>query len=559
MNRIGMPDRVSKTILFCFSLLLGWLLLTQCIVFETVCASNEDCAQFADTVCFAGRCVYCKGGTACETRDASAYPKPERSPDSPGRDKSLSQEIKHSTSEPTVPEKNVPLEHGPVPETIKGNPLIGGILLVGRSDSSIVVNEILLGPGGELYIAGNFEKKLAFPDKEATVTFTGAHMFIAKIDSKGKTEWIYTGRFPSFANGMTLTNDGRLVVVGALFKQGVPREIAFLSLNASDGGSVARAVTGCSLRCEGVDVAVGSDGKTLYVTGYTSGFTDFRLNGTKLPYQGSSEKTMFVGRVNSGNNFNWLRFFTGSKTVRPRKIAVDSKEQVYVVGTFTGTFATPAAQTSKTNLTTVGLADIFMTVLKGDIQKPTTPNVIKAIQIGSVGGDEALGLKIHDGKPLIAGYLSAKLSSKSEYTSKASKGSQFFLGKFDFQGKCAWLEQGVAGVVDARSKGTGIASTLNGGVLAVGTYNHLLDFRGQRVKVSQSAPAKHNLLLYSTNTDNTSFGVFGYGDEAEVKDAHIAIRKGSMVIVGSFSGILDFEGKKESANQGIFIWRGKAP
>ncbi len=192
-----------------------------------------------------------------------------------------------------------------------------------------------------VYIAGSFQNSLVV----GTITFSSQgrkDVFLGKLDKNGGWKWGKSigGTLDDEAFDLVLDSNKNIYIAGAYSKS---MALGSTTLNSAGGQDAffARMDTsqdwtwavsmGGRLNDVGRGIAVSGNGE-MYITG------DYRdkatLNGVSL--QASGDSDVFVSRLDAQGVTTWVRSFGGGRTDSVNSIALDSQNNVYLLGTFAG-------------------------------------------------------------------------------------------------------------------------------------------------------------------------------------------------------------------------------
>jgi len=142
-------------------------------------------------------------------------------------------------------------------------------------------------------------------------------------------------------------------------------EDIFLTKINADGSYGYTKTMGGTDHDEGQSVAIdGSD--NVYITGYFSG-TDANFNpgGTADFHTSAGLEDIFLTKVSADDSYGYTKTMGGTDHDYGRSVAVDSSDNVYITGSFSG-MADFDPGTEADNHTAVGLDDIFLTKINFD-------------------------------------------------------------------------------------------------------------------------------------------------------------------------------------------------
>lgn len=213
----------------------------------------------------------------------------------------------------------------------------------GGGDNSDQARSISLDANGNVYVTGDFASRTASFSNE-TVSGSGSKdVFVGKLNSSGKWEWVKS-------LGSTTSNDfGESIVHsnGSLYVVGHFAGKIIQGTTTLDAGStlytdilVAKFDTNGKIdwlrqagNPQGYDYGYGvvADKQGgIYLTGRFQGSAEFGV--TKLRARGDSN--VFIGKINSSGQWDWVKQFGSNRADQGRRITVNSKGEILVVGHF---------------------------------------------------------------------------------------------------------------------------------------------------------------------------------------------------------------------------------
>ncbi len=202
---------------------------------------------------------------------------------------------------------------------------------------------------GNILLAGSFSGERDF-DPGAGVFNLDAETFddgfICKLTAGGIFEWAVNFAGHSYVNGITIDNNGNILVTGNYddttdFDPGVgtrnllnagDTDFFIVKLNAQANFTWARGI-GSSEQEEGK--AIGTDSsRNVYITGDFEGPIDFDagLGTTELTSNGGFDA--FVCKYTSNGTFSWVKKLGGTSYDYAHSLAVDSSGNVYTSGNY---------------------------------------------------------------------------------------------------------------------------------------------------------------------------------------------------------------------------------
>ena len=277
---------------------------------------------------------------------------------------------------------------------------------------------IALDSAGNVYTTGRFEGTVDFDPGAGTFTLTSAgdnDIFVSKLDSEGNFLW-------AKAMGGTSGDEGR-------------------------------------------GIALDSAGN-VYTTGRFEGTADFDPGTGTFNLTSAGGLDIFVSKLDSEGNFAWAKAMGGTHYDLGYGIAVDSVDNVYIVGAFGGTADfDPGAGTF--NLTSADWNDIFVSKLD------SAGNFVWAKGMGGTHDDYGFGIAVDSASNV---YTTGRFSDTVDFDPGAGTfnltsagGDDIFVSKLDSAGDFVWAK-GMGGT------GYGIAVDSAGNVYTTGSFISTADF-----------------------------------------------------------------------------------
>ena len=275
----------------------------------------------------------------------------------------------------------------------------GFLLTFGGSGIETDIAGIAVDSSDNIYITGT---SLGTNVYGANVTSgTNDDIFVAKLNSSGEVQWVYTAGGTGRDRGrkIALDSSGNIYVVGYyrnVVDFGGGNETSngnwdafLLKLNNSGTFQWVKSF-GDTLNDLGRDVVVDSN-DNVYMLGDFRGTVTFPSIASRI----ASSADMFVLKVNSsGDN---VRLYTGASTSgdeSARAMAIDSSDNLYITGSFSGTMNFGDGN----NVTASFSHDLFIVKLNSDLQfqniylsSISTAQKAKGIAVDSSGNIYATG------------------------------------------------------------------------------------------------------------------------------------------------------------------------
>jgi len=348
---------------------------------------------------------------------------------------------------------------------------------------SIAVDSI-----GNVYTTGFFSGTADFDPGAGTSELTSAgerEIFVSKLNASGSFLWAksFGGTGIDWGYSIAVDSSGNVYTTG--FFSGTAdfdpsggtsdltsageTEIFVSKLNASGSFLWAKSFGGTGVDL-GYSIAVDSSGN-VYTTGYFSGTVDFDPSGGTSELTSTGSTDVFVSKLNASGSFLWAKSFGGNGEDVGYSIAVDSSGNVYTTGYFSSGTADfdPSGGTSE--LTSVGIQDIFVSKLD------SSGSFLWAKSFGGTRIDRGYSIAVdNSGNVYTTGYFRNTVDfdpsgGTSELTSTGE--TEIFVSKLNASGSFLWAKS-FGGVSD--DEGASIAADSSGNVYTSGIFLGTVDF-----------------------------------------------------------------------------------
>ena len=270
---------------------------------------------------------------------------------------------------------------------------------------------IALDAGNNIYVTGYFSGSLSYSSTASLTALGNYDAFVAMINSSGAVSWAKgIGGTSGYDYGHGVAENsttGYIYVTGAFLgttpyfdtaahSVSVPGNASYFEgyvaeLNTSGTFQWARELGGASPtgNVEGYAVAADSSGN-VYTTGYFSGTDNFATAGAidNLTSVGTSDA--FVSKLNSSGLYVWAGDLAGSSgnSDYGTGIALDSSNNIYTTGYFSGTANFNPALSPADNLTSNGGSNVFVSKFS------STYGYLWAKDVGGSSNDYAGGITV---------------------------------------------------------------------------------------------------------------------------------------------------------------------
>lgn len=307
----------------------------------------------------------------------------------------------------------------------------------------------------------------------------------------------------------------------------------------------------------GYDIAKDENGD-LITTGFSWGNSDFDPSPTNQAFSnGDNSANLYVQKLDENGNYIWHKNYGNQGVVIGSSVTTDNSNNIYVVGTFTGTLIFDAS----TSITSNGSGDIFVLKLNA------LGNVLWARNFGLSGYDSADSIFFNKNTNEL--YFSGNYKTTQ---TPSSVTDDFFLYKLNpTTGADLWVE--TFGSNKSESS-YGLTGDNAGNVYMVGTYIHKLDQRAfpstnviSNLLTTPYTPSPWygvNTFVLKINNGGHVLWAKGINKNKDTKGSVIAKaievdNNNNVYLIGDFNGIIDFDPNNSqyvTSNQGnkdVFI------
>lgn len=357
---------------------------------------------------------------------------------------------------------------------------------------------------GNIYVCGYYNENATFGTLNAPATF-GKDGFLAKLDTAGNWIWLKTanGGWDERVLGMCSDRLGYVYVTGtcwydtdfgscsgAIFPGG--SDNIFVAKLDLDGNCQWLIGAGGDSDDQGYDLIADPQGN-IYLTGFIS---DEYSTGTSAQFGGITvpipfgDSICFVAKINPMGIFQWVETFPGTDGERDNRIAIDSANNIYITGGFTGVqnFGTDI-------LASAGGRDVF--VIKYD----SNGNYMWSQRAGSLLDDRANSITADIyGDIYITGEFRDKagFGTDSINNNGGPNGRDIFVAKMKQSGEWVWAKK--AGSGNGSERGDRIISNKLGNIFVTGQFKEGASFGGN---ITLQADSADSLQLFVASIDTT--------------------------------------------------------
>ena len=334
---------------------------------------------------------------------------------------------------------------------------------------------------GNSYITGNFSETVNFGGGDVTSAGNSDDIFVVKLDSDGNFQWVYT------AGG---TQDGTSSTT-----------LKF------DGGT-------------GIDI---DSSGNVYITGIFDTVVDFGGGNVS-----SSGKDIFVLKLDTDGNFQWVYNVLSSGNDDANSITTDPSGNTYTTGYFYNT-----ADFGGGDVTSNGYNDIFVVKLDSD------GNFQWVYTAGGTGVDELHAIAIDSSdNVLTTGYLSSTVNYGGGVRISAVTVTALVL-KLDSFGSLVWVN---AYGGQGAQEGLGIAVDSSDNIFTTGYFYNTVDFGDGDV----TSTGNEDIYILKLNSSGSFQWIKTYGSTAastsyyDVTNDITVDTDGSVYTVGATGENTDF-------------------
>ena len=351
----------------------------------------------------------------------------------------------------------------------------------GDFPSNVVVDSL-----GNAYITGDFKNTVNFGS--GNITSSGASdIFIAKFDSTGSLEWVKTYGDNSWDRGL--------------------------------------------------DIAIDSS-DNIYITGYFQKTVNFGGGNVTVTDPSSGGSDLFVLKLNSSGEFQWVYTVGGWNNDNGKGIDVDSSGNVYISGIFKETVDFGGG-----NITSAGNFDIFVLKLNssGEFQWVYTA--------GGTGNDQAYPISVDtNGNVLVAGYFFGTANfTPNSCTSNGS--ADIFVLKLNTSGSLNFLNCFGSTSVDYP---WGVDFDSAGNAYITGGFSNTVDFGGGNI----TSAGSQDIFVLKLNSSGVYQWVYTVGDsDTDFGWALETDSSNNSYITGYFQDTVNFGGGNITSvgNKDVFV------
>jgi photosystem II stability/assembly factor-like uncharacterized protein len=237
------------------------------------------------------------------------------------------------------------------------------------------------------------------------------------------------------------------------------------------------------------------------------------------PFTGSPAEIFLYSAQIQEPSFVWAKQLTSSDYTITVKVAIDSSDNSYVFGNFSGSLSAGQVQ-----LTSDGGLDLFMA--KFD----PAGNLVWLKRAGGTGADRSYSVHAEaSGNSYIMGTFSGT-ATFGAFSITTAKTSESFLAKYDPQGNCIWVIK-MGGENDW---GGDLTVDQHGNIYVTGCFQGTVDFGNQK---PLTANGFYDMFVAKYDANGACLWVTGGGGYALDEGTGISLdATGNVYVTGVFSG-----------------------
>ncbi|ESU29081.1 hypothetical protein FLJC2902T_11180 [Flavobacterium limnosediminis JC2902] len=431
---------------------------------------------------------------------------------------------------------------------------------------------ISINPGGQIYIAGNFQETVDFDPSTTTANLTALgsrDFFIAKYNPNGDYLWAKSigGTDNEYLSAIKLDVGGNINITGNFGNiadfdpspasqnlTSVGNMDVFIAKYNSEGtflnaGIIGGYPTGNSSENEN-KVTLDSTG-AIYAAGTFSQKIDFDPSPQIATLTSENDgNDIFIAKYTPTGSYLWVKSIKGinSETMSLSSTTTDANGNLYIAGYFFGTVDfDPSNNTAP--LTSVGFGDLFIAKYDSNgnylwaktIGK--TSNYIDSNTIKSIATDS-------NGNLYISGHFYNSLDFDPSAASAVLTAVQFqdiFFAKYNTSGNYIWAKAIGGNWYD---KSNALHATSSGNIFIAGSFSDTVDFDPSPAVTNLMAGGQNAMYFAAYDTNGNFIWVKGFTGLDYGEFESIAVNQsGQLYLSGKFVGSVDFDPSENVAIQ----------
>lgn len=411
---------------------------------------------------------------------------------------------------------------------------------------------IALDSSGNIYITGSFNG-IATLGSFTLTSKGGTDIFVAKVSPAGTFLWAASagGTGDDVGNGIVVDSSSKVTVTG--FINGAATFGTF-STTSKGGKDLFVAQLDTKGNFVWVDSAGGSgDDEATAIVVDTKG--DLNITGTftgtvsiaSTSLTSKGKEDIFVAKMTSAGVFTWAKQYGGGAEDLPHDIALDSIGSIYIVGEYWG-----AIQFGTIYITPTGYSDVFV------VKLDSSGKYIWASSFGGASQDYGKGIVVDSaGNSTISGAFSSTAYFNTT-TLQAKYLYDLFVAKVGPNGKAQWALSAQGEFSEEASK---IAQDSYGNAFLTGFFGKASGSHPWDISFGNTtfiAKGGYDIFAAKVHFSGKQFsgakqaGGTGYEEGLDIaRDS-----QGNIYMVGFFSGTASFGSTNLTAkDKDIYIWK----
>jgi hypothetical protein len=291
---------------------------------------------------------------------------------------------------------------------------------------------------GNIYVTGYFEGTASFDSTDVT-SAGGTDIFIAKYTPSGDLRWVNRAGGINFVGvtDIVVDNFGSVYITGGFLDNVTFDSVVLTGAGGGDvfvakydsSGNLLWAKSAGGENSEGSGSITSDPDGNIFITGSIGGDATF---GT-IPVSGiGGLSDIYVAKLDSSGNFQWVRNSGALANESGLAIALDDFGNIYVTGSFTGSFTF-----GSTTLSTSSRFDGDFLILKYD----PFGNPLWAHQATGGSSDIGRGIAIDSfGNSVVTGWYRDDFVIGSYPPFSGDSDGDIFVAKYDHAGQLLWVQ-----------------------------------------------------------------------------------------------------------------------
>lgn len=420
--------------------------------------------------------------------------------------------------------------------------------------SSVIANEITVDNNQNIYTIGYFFGTVDF-DPSSTVqnlsSNGGGDIFIQKLDSNGNLLWvkIIGGSGTDEGNYITTDSDGNIYATGTFrntvdFNPGADvfnltsnglTDIFVLKLDTNGNFLWAKGY-GDDNFDNGLTLTIDSNNNVI-TSGFFQGTVNFNPDTTSEIITSNGSTDIFILKLDSTGNFNFVKKIGGTSTEAIRTITTDKDNNIFGGGYFGQTVDFDPGPNEQNFTVLNGVIDRFLMKMDKD------GNLVWAHHLTGKNDEGIKSITIDKNNDLcVTGHINGETdldygSAQALFTSVGS--GDVFVQKLDNDGNFIWAKTMGGSEFDYSNK---IITDSEANILTVGYFQNTADFNPNAGIENLISGGNEDIFIQKLDTDGNFVWSYGAGGTGEDIGSSITIDSNKNIYVcGEFRNTVDFD------------------